>query len=331
MLDLIVTGIVAAPVIRLAANIATWCFKQGAAAERQHQRDIVRSTRAAIAAERRAAHQAHYEMLQDCYLKVKGMSQDSDEIKDQFSKIKAENERMMRELALTSEQRLAIQECNDQLERGIQRLLAYRGNYLRSFFDKIKSAQHALRNHDFEYPDLPKAALPDEFPYAGELLEFDDNELRDFPFVDLGFGQRGRFISPSDGHRAGKPSRGLITRHDREHGLWILSAARAELAGDLASGRAFRETRSVSLGDWRGESRQAWWQDANGESLRIDLPSGLLTRLAQRAPWGTEIPIYIQHGDFFLKRIAGGQEIPREHRYPAWQICCEAAREFWES
>ena len=107
--------------------------------------------RAALAAERRAAHQAHYEMLGECYQKVRGMREGSDEVKNQFKQIKAENERMMREFALTPEQRLAIQECNDQLERGIQRLYAYRGAYLQKFFDGIRSAQLALKNHGFEY------------------------------------------------------------------------------------------------------------------------------------------------------------------------------------
>ncbi|NJK91585.1 MAG: AAA family ATPase [Blastochloris sp.] len=366
MLDVIVGGIVATQAIGITANIATWCFKRAAASERRHQRGVISNTRAEIAAERQhqrrieyetrraiaeerqhqrrieyetrraiadercSEHQAHFEMLGECWEQIQEMRKESGKIQNQFREIKIENESMVSEFALTPEQRLAIQECNDQLERGIQRISAYRGRYLHKFLSEVQSAQHALKYREFEYPDLPESILPDEFPYAGELIEFEDAELGDFPFVDLGFGERGRFVTPTKHDLEEKPRTRLITRYDQEHHFWILSAARADLAGDLASGRAFRESRTVRLGDRRGDHRQAWWQHKNNEKLRIDLPDGLMTKVAQRSPWGTEIQIFIQQSDFFLKRVIGGQEIPQEHRHPAWQLPCEATEDFWE-
>ena len=148
MLDLIVTGLVAVPAIQLAANIATWCFKQGAQAERNHQRSIIRSTRVELSAERsqqreiqrdlrrqlaeerRAAHQAHYEMLGEYWDTVEEMRKHSGDVLQQFQAIRDQNRQFLHSLALTPEQRAAIHECNDQLERGIQRLRAYRGGTL---------------------------------------------------------------------------------------------------------------------------------------------------------------------------------------------------------
>jgi Cdc6-like AAA superfamily ATPase len=330
MLDLIVTGIVNAPVIQLAANIATWCFKQGPKAERAKQRDIIRSTRAALAAERRAAHQAHYEMLRECWDTVQGMRRSSREIQDQLVGVRNQNRRFLQELALTPEQRAAIQECNDQLERGIQRLAAYQGAYLHSFLDEIKSAQQALKGHSFVTPDLPEPVLPDDYPFAGELLEFDATELGDYPFVDLGHSQRGRFITPSSIVTA--PSSGvvgLIRRYDKDHGHWVISAAAGSLAQDLSSGDAYRTARPAILGELRGENRIAWWEHESGEKLSIQLEPGAMFRSARYAPWGTPIELYLQGADFFLRQIRGAQTVAREHRYAPWSIHCSATNDFW--
>ncbi len=330
MLELVVTGIVAAPVVQLAANIATWCFKQGAKAEQERQRDIIRETRAALAAERRAAHQAHYEMLQECYQILQAMSQNCRSVQEQFIAVRNENRRLLHELALTPEQRAAIQECNDQLERGLQRLVAYQGPYLRLFRAEIKCAQQNLRSHVFTTPSLPEPVLPDDFPFAGELLAFDGEELHGYPFVNLGHGQRGRFVTPSSKFAA--PSSelaGLIRRYDKDHGFWILSAAAGDLARDLASGDAHRVARPVAMGEWRGENRIAWWEHESGEKLSIQLEPGAMFRATRYAPWGTSTELYIEGADYFLRQLKGAQTVSREHRYAPWTVTCLANNEFW--
>ena len=344
MLELIVTGLIAAP----ALDIATWCFKQGAKAERDRQWAIIRTTKRALAEERsqqrkiqqearrqianarHAAHNAHYELLGDCWDTVQAMRRSSKEIQAQFVGIRNQNRRFLHELPLTPEQRAAIQECNDQIERGIQRLAAYQSSYLHSFLDVIKDAQQALRQHSFVTPDLPEPLLPDDYPFAGELLEFDANELGDYPFVDLGHGQRGRFITPSSQVIA--PSSGLvglIRRYDKDHGHWVISAAAGRLAQDLTSGDAYRVARPATLGEWRGENRIALWQDESGEKLSIQLEPGAMFRRARYAPWGTPIELYLQGADFFLRQIRGAQTVAREHRYAPWSIHCSATKEFW--
>ena len=348
MLELVITGIVAAPAIQLGAAIATWCFKRGAMAERRHQRAIIdytrselaaenyrqremlRQHRAEMAAERRAAHQAHYEMLQECYQTLEKMSESCWEIQKQFIAIRNQNQGFLQELALTPEQRTAIQECNDQLERGIQRLSAYQGPYLREFRNSIKAAQNALKNHEFIQPDMPDSVLPDDYPFAGDLLEFEANELGNFPLVDLGHGQRGRFVTPSRTFSA--PASGvvgLIRRYDKDQGYWIISAAAGSLAQDISNGDAYRTARPAVLGEWRGDNRISWWEDSSGEKLSIQIEAGAMVRSTRHAPWGTPIELYIQKTDYFLRRIRGGQTVAREHRYPPWALPCSAEEDFW--
>lgn len=350
MLDLIVAGLVAAPAIQLAANIATWCFKAGAESQRARQRGIIRSTRAGLAAERsqqweierdtrrrlaeerRAAHQAHYDMLGDLWDTVQEMKKDSLGILRQFEEVRDQNRQFLQSLALTPEQRAAIHECNDQLERGIQRLRAYRGPYLQHFLDEISHAQRALRKPpEYITPDLPDAVLPEDYPFSGELLEFDSNELGDYPFVDLGHGQRGRFVTPSLRTVPPQaPVAGLIQRYDRDNAFWILSAAGGTLATELSSGEAYRIPRLLSLAEWRGDHRVGWWEHTSGERTMIRLEAGGLSQRIRRAPWGTPIRAHIHAADFFLRHIRGGEGVAREHKYSNWNLPCDAPDAFWE-
>ena len=350
MLDVIVTGIVAVPAIRLAANIATWCFKSGAAAERNRQREIYASTRAQLAAERSsqweierktrrriaeerdAAHQAHYEMLGDLWDKAQEMRNQSREILKQFQDIRDQNQNFLQSLALTPEQRAAIHECNDQLERGIQRLRAYLGPYLKQFRDDIHDAQIALKSHEFVTPNLPAPTLPENFPFSGELLEFHSKELRNYPLVDLGHGQRGRFITPTlKKLRPPDQLRGLIQRYDKDRGFWLLSAAGGELASALLNGEAYSVPRLVALAEWRSDYRVAWWEHSSGERVMIRLDAGGLSQRIRRAPWGTPLHVCIHAADFFLRRIRGGEHVAREHRFSNWKIPCEASDVFWKA
>ena len=163
MFDLIVTGLIAAPAIQLAADIATWCFNAGAESQRARQRAIICSTRAELASERstqrqidretweriaeerRAAHQAHYEMLGGLWNSVQDLKNSAWAVLRQFQNIRDQNCLFLQSLALIPEQRAAIHECNDQLERGIQRLRAYLEPYLQYYFGEIHAAQIALR------------------------------------------------------------------------------------------------------------------------------------------------------------------------------------------
>lgn len=351
MLDLIITGLIASPAIQLAANIATWCFKAGAESQRARQRGIICSTRAELAAERarqceverdtqrrlaeerRAAHQAHYDMLGELWETVQEMKKDSSGILKQFEEVRDQNRQFLQSLALTPEQRAAIHECNDQLERGIQRLRAYRGPYLQRYLDEISHAQRALRNPpEYITPDLPDAVLPDDFPFSGELLEFDLDELGDYPFVELVHGQRGRFVTPSlRTVQPQAPIAGLIQRYDRDNGFWILSAAAGTLATELSSGDAFRLSRLISLAEWRGDHRVGWWEHSSGERMMIRLEAGALSQRIHRAPWGTPIRAHIHAADFFLRNIRGGECVAREHRYSNWNLPCDAPDEFWKA
>ena len=348
MFDLILTGLVAVPAVGIAADIGTWCFNAGAQHERDRQWEIVRQTRAAARAERqyqreleqearqrayeemRAAHNAHYQLLQGVWGELKSIRQDSRSILNQFLAIRNENNRTVTATALTPEQRAAVVECNQHLSRGIARLNAYIGPYLQTYFEQLKEAQWALKSHDFVVPDPPDPVLPDEYPYIGELYEFDASELWRFPSVRLGVGEVGRFIGAKNGVvPGGQKIEGLITRYDRNTKTWILSGAKGALIRDMDSGAALLEKREVILEDWRKEIRIARWRHDSGESVLFRVHGSALDERLRRSPWGTKTQVFVHGVDYTLDRIDAGPTIARENVLGTGTYPCAASREFW--
>lgn len=346
---LIIAGVILEKPAKVALNIATWCFNRSAEQQRSHQRSLTASTRAELKAERdeqyqiereacqaaweaaRAAHQAHYEMLREVGDFINEMADEAREVLEQFQSISRQNTNHLKSLPLTPEQRAAIHECNDQLSRGCQRLHAYIGPYLRIFRSELHDCFEALRNPpEYDEPSLPQSALPESFPFAGELMEFEAHELANYPFVDLGHGQRGRFITASlTFPRPVGDLVGIVDRYDRDNKFWILSAARGELAMDVHSGNAFRLPRDVTLAEWRGDARIAWWQHTLGEKVMLRFEEGMLSQRMRRAPWGTQVGAFVQGSDFFVRRIRVGERMARERKYSGWTVPCAASGEFW--
>jgi hypothetical protein len=348
MIETLIVGYVALKAIEVAANIATWCFNDAAANQRAYQRDVINNTYDGLRAERanqraiardarqalwvakQAAHQAHFEMLNEISDSINEMADNARSVLKQFQAISAHNGIFLKSLALTPEQRAAIHECNDQLNRGCQRLHAFIGPYLRHFRSELHESREALKNHEFFTPPSPSPVLPDDFPFSGELMEFEVHELAEYPLVNLGHGQRGRFITPSTKQfTPAAPIVGLIQRHDRDAGFWILSAAAGELARDIVSGDAYRKSREVMLAESRGDIRWAWWRASGGEQIKLQINSGCLSERTRRAPWGTPIKAHIHAADYFLRNIKAGEQIAREHKYETWNLPCEAPDEFW--
>jgi ATP-dependent RNA/DNA helicase IGHMBP2 len=332
----------------VAASIATWCLNDAAENQRGYQRRLIASTRAELKAERaklyrierearqaawearRAAHQSHFEMLNGVSDSFKEMADSAGQVLKQFQAISAQNRSFLKTLALTPEQRAAIHECNDLLARGCQRLHAYIGPYLRYFRNELYECREALRKHEFLTPPLPSRTLPESFPFSGELMEFEAKELSDYPFVDLGHGQKGRFITASRTSPRPEGSLvGIIDRFDRDQDFWIISAARGELAMDLGSGSAFREPRCVTLAEWRGDARIAWWQHALGEKVMLRFEEGSLSQRMRRAPWGTQVSAFVQSSDFFVRWIRIGERIARAQKHAGWTVPCSAPSNFW--
>lgn len=349
--SLIVAGVILEKPAKVALNIATWCFNKSAENQRNYQRGLIASTYSELKAERnrqyeierdarqaaweaaRAAHQAHYEMLGEVGDYINKIADDAREVLKQFQAISRQNKRLLASLALTPEQRAAIHECNDQIDRGCQRLHAYIGPYLRIFRSELHGCFQALRNPpEYLEPSLPDPTLPESFPFTGELMEFEPGELTNYPFVDLGHGQRGRFITAS--HTYPRPNGSLVAivdRYDRDNRFWILSAARGELAMDLRSGNAFRQPRPVTLAEWRGDARIAWWQHQLGEKVMLRFEEGTLSQRMRRAPWGTQVGAFVQGSDFFIRWIRAGDRIARARKHAGWTVPCSASREFWDA
>jgi Cdc6-like AAA superfamily ATPase len=347
---LIIAAVILEKPAKVALNIATWCFNKSAENQRIYQRSVIASTRSELRAERnqqyeiqrearqavreaqRASHQEHYEMLREVGDTIREMSDEAWEVLRQFQDIGAQNRSLLKSLALTPEQRAAIHECNDQLDRGCQRLHAYVGPYIGTYRSELHNCFQALKNRGYVQPSLPQPALPESFPFKGELMEFDPDELGDYPFVDLGHGQRGRFIAPSRTSPRPEGSLvGMIDRYDRDNGFWIISAARADLAMDLDGGAAFRQPRTVTLAERRGDARIAWWQHRLGEQVMLRFEEGSLSQRMRRAPWGTPVQAFIQGSDFLVNRVNVGERISREQKHSGWIIPCSAAGAFWDA
>lgn len=347
---LIIAAVILEKPAKVALNIATWCFNKSAENQRIYQRGVIASTRNELRAERnqqyeiqrqasqavweaqRAAHQSHYEMLREVSDTINEMSDEARQVLKQFQDIAAQNRSFLKSLALTPEQRAAIQELNDQLERGCQRLHAYVGPYLRIYRSELHDCFQALGKREYDQPSLPQPALPESFPFKGELMEFDPDELGYYPFVDLGHEQRGRFFTPSRTSPRPEGSLvGMIDRYDRDKGFWIISAARCDLALDLDDGSAFRQPRTVTLAEWRGDARIAWWQHRLGEQVMLRFEEGALSQRMRRAPWGTSVQAFIQGSDFFIRKVSVGERISREQKHSGWIIPCSAPGAFWDA
>jgi len=339
---------VGAAFVGFAADIAAWCFNSGAATqrgiqreifaythderrrERSLQRGIQADTRRSVNEQRRAANQMHWQMLQGMWEAVQDLRKRSREVKGRFKEVAGGNRKLLRTLALTPQQQAAIHECSDLLERGMARLEAYAGPYLWSFEREIQAAQGALKAGAFITPNSPEAFLPADFPYAGELLEFDASELEEFPLVDIGFGQAGRFVTPTLGAAAPEGDvTAFVQRYDRPTSRWILSAAAGALALDLKRGDAHRTPRLVSLGERSRNRRVAWWEHASGESLKMVIPEGCLSSKLRHAPVGTPVEVYVHGTDLMLKHIRVGDQVGPEHRQGTLRVGCHAPAEFW--
>lgn len=346
MLEIIGTAIA----LDAAAKIATWCFNDAAERQRALQRNIIDSTYDSLRDERsrqrqierdarqseweanQAARQAHHEMLGECWDSIQALRSEEKETLGKFRAIIDQNKSFLQSLALTPEQRAAVHECNDQLQRGMERLRAFIGPYLQQYLDEVHDAQVAQRDHEFITPDLPSPVLPESFPFSGELMEFEADELENYPFVDLGHRQRGRFVTAS--RKFLRPEGalvGMISRYCRDTRTWIISAARAELALELSSGDAFMRSRPVMLAEWRGDARIAWWQHRLGEKVMLRFEEGNLSQRMRRAPWGTPVEAFVQSSDFFVRWIRVGERVAREHQYSGWTIPCSATQEFWDA
>jgi len=336
--------------VDVAASISTWCFNNAAENQRSYQRGLVDYTRRELQQERdrqyqvqrearqkawearQAAHQAHFEMLNGVSDSINDMADAARQVLKQFRAISNQNRGFLKSLALTPEQRAAIHECNDQISRGCQRWHAFIGPYLRHFRNELHECRESLRKHEFITPPLPSPVLPESFPFSGELMEFEAEELGNYPIVNLGHGQSGRFITASrTSPRPNGALVGIIDRYCREQGLWIISAARGELAMDLGSGSAFRQPRNVALAEWRGDARIAWWQHHSGEKVMLRFEEGTLSQRMRRAPWGTQIRAFVQSSDFFVRWIRVGERIARAQKHAGWTIRCSASNDFWDA
>ncbi len=332
------------------SEIATWCLDSGARSQRRKQGKIVRHTERALrseaASQRRieadarcrvnalksAAHEAHYLMLGEMWSTIQEMRKKSAEVKGRFRAIINENRRLLQTLALTPQQQESIFECNDLLERGIARLEGYAGPYLRPFQAETEHAQRCLKDRVYITPDSPEECLPSDFPYAGELLEFAPGELDEYPEVDMGFGQIGRFVTARlEAEAPEGPVTAFVQRYDRSTNRWVLSEALGDLAMDLKTGDAYRTSRRVTLGEQRGGRRMAWWEHSSGERIPTWIPDGCLSTRLRHAPAGTPVEVYIHRADLMLKNINAGDQVGREHRCRALRVLCRASAEFWSA
>lgn len=335
-------------VVGVISEVAAWCFDSGAESQHRQQREIVRNTRDARRAEaasqrgieaqargeinalQRAAREAHCQMLGEMWRTIRGMRERSLEVKRRFREIIHENRLLLRTLALTPQQQASIFECNDLLERGVARLEAYAGPYLRAFQAETEHAQRCLKDRIYITPDSPESCLPWDFPYAGELLEFDPEELGKYPLVEMGFGQTGRFVTSC---LEAEPPQGSVTafvrRYDRSANCWVLSEAQGALAIDLKTGHAHRHSRLVTLGEKRGSHRAAWWEHDSGEHLLMQIPDGCLSTKLRHAPAGTPVEVYVHRADLMLKRVCAGDQVGREYRGQFLRVPCDAPAEFW--
>lgn len=334
--------------IDVASSIATWCFNKAAADQRSYQRHVVDNTyrklkeekerqrelqqqaRQAAWEAKQAAHQAHFELLNEVSDFINEIADDARQALKQFQAIITQNHDFLKSLALTPEQRAAIHECNDQLTRGCQRLHAYIGPYLRQYRSELHDCREDLRKHKYSYPSVPSPVLPESFPITGELLEFSIDELSNYPAVDLGHGQKGRFITASRNFsRPTSPLVGMVERYDRDREFWILSAARGELAMDISSGSAYRQPRSVMLAEWRGDARIGWWEHNLGEKVMLRFEDGALSQRMKKAPWGTRVDAFVQSSDYFVRRVRVGEKISLSQEHACWIVPCKASRDFW--
>jgi hypothetical protein len=336
--------------VGFASEMAAWCFDSGTKSQRRQQRKIAKQTRRVQRSEaaaqhsivagarreirglRNAAHQAHREMLGEMWKTIQGMRRKSLEVKGGFREIIDENRRLMRTLALTPQQRESILECNDLLERGVARLEAYAGPYLQIFQEEIKCAQRCLKDQTYITPEIPEERLPWDFPYAGELLEFEPAELGEYPVVKMGFGQTGRFVTPRlEMERPEGPLTAFVRRYDSRTSRWVLSEAQGCLALDLKTGDAHRRSRLVTLSEKRGNQRTAWWEHDSGERLLFQIPDGCLSTELRHAPSGTPVEVFIHRADLMLKALFAGDQVEREYRRPSRRVPCHAPADFWQA
>lgn len=331
-----------------ALGFARWCFGREERKERKEQqkeiqraeskvrseldqqRTIVADAKRVAAQLRREAedrHEAALDAMQEQVRAFRGQALDQ---KNRFEEGLAWNRMQLRTQALTPQQEDAIHHCMDQLQRGVARLDAYAGPYLSAMEGGIFSAKRALPEGRYETPEMPAAFLPAEFPYAGELFAFEAEELSQYPKVDLGGGQRGRFLSARP-RRDSLPERivGLVKRYDRRAQCWILSEAEGALAWDLREGTAFREPRTVVLGVRRGNRRVAWWRHPGGEVPRMFLSESSLSGALRHAPVGTPFPAYVHRADLLLKSVEIGDHPLDDARHTARRVRCVAGAEFW--
>lgn len=314
----------------VAADIATWCFKAAAKAERHHRHDLIRSERAnrydlvrRERAERREieretrrqlAQQAYeqrdawLDMLTECMGNVWEMRKRTREIRAQFQDIIRANQLLIKTSPLTFQQQEAIRDCIFHLERGIARLQAYSGPYLQGFIDSIRDAKRAALSNNFIDPDMPDAALPDDFPVVGDNLRLTPQEtqalLRDNELA-LGCDQVGRLsIGRFPMNLVGEVD-AFVEDYDRDFSSWKLSLARGAIASastDVGAAAIEATLLSPSKGGFR-----AAWHSPFAESIELFMPFALANPAIRSAPWGTRLPVFIHQTDYRTRRIVVGQ------------------------
>ena len=309
--------IIGTELVEIAADIRAWCFNEGAERERVRLAKAVPGT------------EGNREVGQKMELgALDAMAGEAGKALGILESIKSQNMDSLEKGSILPGQRAAILECNDQLDRGISKIKAYLGPYLGVFRDKVQKAQmDGLANLG-----MPMPVLPANFPFQGELVEFGAEELRNYPVVNLGHGQKGKFVHPPSFQASPQEAViGMVQAYDNEEGHWLLSRAKGELASKLLSGEAYRTPAKVFLDEQKPGHRVGWLHHETGERLPVRLAEWALTPRARRAPYGTSLQVYLHKADFGIRHIEGRETMAWDHGQPRYPYPCRAREEFWDA
>ncbi len=329
----------------VAAEFATWCFKNAAKSERHYRSEFVRRERAdrqEVARRERAerhevtlaeralrreieretrrqlAQQAYeqrgawLDMLSDNLAEVWDMRSRTSDLRGQFQGIVRANELLIKTSPLTFQQQEAIRDCILHLERGIARLQAYSGPYLQTFIAAIKDAKRAALDNTFIEPGMPDAVLPDDFPVVGDNLRLSPEEtqvLLRTGRLALGCGQVGRLERAMAADTLAGEVDAFVGDYDREASCWKLSFAKGMISSMYQGNDTSRSIEATLLSPTKGGFSAAW-HSPFAETVGIFMPFALADMAMRSAPWGTRLPVFVHQTDYRTRRIIVGQLRP---------------------
>ena len=305
----------------VAAEVATWCFRAGAADQRQIRRGVVRQERQKRAAIERETRQrlaqeayeqrgAWLDMLTECMDVVWEMRNQTRDLRSQFFNVIKSNRDILKGSPLTIQQQEAIRDCNFHLERGVETLSAYSGPYLQMFVNKIRYCKSEAFDNNFVEPEMPKDSLPDDFPVVGDNLRLSKQEtslLRESGKLYLGGHQVGSYWPVDQWTDDVEQVDVFVSGFDRDSSTWTLSPAKGAIASWTRDSAAVPVEANL-LSRNRG-GYEAVWHSPYGESVDLFLPFSLANNQTREAPWGTRVSLYLHSTDYRARRITVGQTL----------------------